>query len=84
MASNKPWEEMHIHSSMWYRMKNAGCKTLAEYKEYKRIKHSSGSYGRGRASGLIYENPPEKIERLRQEYADDVPPGVIEEWINSL
>ena len=37
-----------------------------------------------RFSGRRYENPPERLEEIRRKYADGVPDGEIERWINGL
>jgi len=79
--SGKPWEALGLARSTWYWRMTHGKNLLAPLHEGSGRGHRNKS---GRFSGKSYENPPEKIETLRQKYADGVPEGEVEAWIRSL
>lgn len=37
-----------------------------------------------RASGLQYENTPERLQELREKYKKGIPKGEIEKWLNLI
>lgn len=43
--------------------------------------HSRRKPLKGRASGLSYENTPEKIRAIKEKYKDGLPAGEVERWI---
>jgi hypothetical protein len=75
----KPWEVFGLSRSTYlWRIKHGRDVTARPHE-------GSGRYPAPRRfSGKDYENPPEKIETIRQKYANGVPAGEVENWINSL
>lgn len=37
-----------------------------------------------RHSGRRYDNPPEKLQELKEKYKNGVPAGEVEKWLNEL
>lgn len=38
---------------------------------------------KGRASGNVYENPPEKLESIKEKYKNGITKEILEEWLNA-
>lgn len=75
----KLWEEFGLPRSTYlWRIKHGKDLNAKKYDG------SGRHFCSCRFSGKYYENPPEKIAAIRQKYANGVPAGEVEDWINSL
>lgn len=74
--SGRPWELYGLPRTTYlYRLRH-GVPLGAPY-HY----GSGGGRQNRRASGLVYDNPPERIEQIKRKYAQGIPAGEIEAWI---
>ena len=93
----KPWDEYGLTEEAYRKRLRKGIpldaklkrgrKKSAETLEYERLVEEFGKPERktyGRFSGLDYDNPPEKLDAIREKYRNGVSCEMIEDWIMNM
>lgn len=93
----KPWDKYGLSEAAYRkRLRNGvplnavvkrGRKKSALTMEYERLVEEFGEPERktyGRFSGLDYDNPPEKLEAIKEKYRNGVSCEMIEDWIMNM
>ena len=91
----KPWVKYGLTESAYYYRMRCGIPFDAKLnrgrKKDKELAEALETFGKlprtsrlGRASGRKYENPPEKIEELKEKYKNGITSEIWEEFVSSF